>query len=135
MKHFILTAVTMVFCTFALMSKAQEAPIKEVITNQLTAFQADDFDAAFAHASPMIQGMFGSADNFGAMVRGGYPMVWRPADIRFLGLQSRAGALWQDVMIRDQEGRIHILEYEMIKDEMGWKINGVQLRPPVAGTV
>lgn len=133
MKLFVLSLVAVVFLGVAPAAQAQEEPVQKVISSQIDAFQADDFATAFTFASPMIQRIFGSPANFGAMVKGGYPMVWRPADVRFLGLESRNGGLWQDVMIRDQEDRIHILEYEMIEGESGWKINAVRLRAPGAG--
>ncbi|WP_298850436.1 DUF4864 domain-containing protein [uncultured Ruegeria sp.] len=106
---------------------AQNAEIEANIAAQIQAFKADDFAKAFTFASPNIQQLFQNPDNFGAMVRNGYPMVWRPADVRFLELREIAGALWQKVMITDGNGRFHILDYQMIPLEGGWKINGVQL--------
>ncbi|NOD86330.1 DUF4864 domain-containing protein [Ruegeria sp. HKCCD6119] len=106
---------------------AQNAEIEANISAQIQAFKADDFATAFTFASPSIQRLFQNPDNFGQMVRNGYPMVWRPADIRFLELREIAGALWQKVMITDANGRVHILDYQMIPLESGWKINGVQL--------
>ncbi|MTI03158.1 DUF4864 domain-containing protein [Roseibium sp. RKSG952] len=106
---------------------AQNAEIEANITAQIQAFKADDFSTAFTFASPNIQRLFGTPENFGVMVRRGYPMVWRPADVRFLELRKVAGALWQKVMITDSDGRVHILDYQMVQQESGWKINGVQL--------
>lgn len=109
---------------------AQETDIRSVIGNQITAFQADDFGAAFGFASPTIKGMFGSPERFGAMVRQGYPMVHRPDEVRYLGLRQESGRQVQRVMIRDGQGRVHFLDYEMIEAEGGWQINGVRLLPP-----
>ncbi|WP_037317068.1 DUF4864 domain-containing protein [Ruegeria halocynthiae] len=106
---------------------AQNAEIEANIAAQIQAFKVDDFATAFTFASPNIQNLFRTPDNFGAMVRNGYPMVWRPADVRFLELREIAGALWQKVMITDGDGRVHILDYQMVQQENGWKINGVQL--------
>lgn len=106
---------------------AQNAEIEANITAQIQAFKADDFSTAFTFASPNIQRLFGTPENFGVMVRRGYPMVWRPADVRFLELREVAGALWQKVMITDSDGRVHILDYQMVQQGSGWKINGVQL--------
>ena len=106
---------------------AQSAEIEANIAAQIQAFKADDFATAFTFASPNIQRLFGNPDNFGAMVRNGYPMVWRPSDVRFLELREVAGTLWQKVMITDGDGAVHILDYQMIQQENGWKINGVQL--------
>ena len=103
------------------------AAIESVVQGQIEAFLVDDFEAAFAFASPTIRRIFGSADNFGLMVRQGYPMVWRPADVRFLELRELGGRLFQDVMIRDRAGVFHVLEYEMVPSENSWQINGVRL--------
>ncbi|UWR03522.1 DUF4864 domain-containing protein [Ruegeria conchae] len=106
---------------------AQNAEIEANISAQIQAFKADDFATAFTFASPNIQRLFGDPDNFGVMVRRGYPMVWRPAEVRFLELREISGALWQKVMITDGDGRVHLLDYQMIRQEGRWKINGVQL--------
>ena len=104
-----------------------DAGIEATITAQIDAFLKDDFAEAFSFASPNIQGMFGSSERFGQMVRNGYPMVWRPDDVRYLELREIQGSLWQKVLIRDQAGAMHVLDYQMIQTENGWKINGVQL--------
>lgn len=106
---------------------AQNAEIEANIAAQIQAFKADDFATAFTFASPGIQQLFQNPENFGAMVRNGYPMVWRPAEVRFLELREVAGSLWQKVMIVDGSGQVHILDYQMVQQENGWKINGVQL--------
>ncbi|MEX0283679.1 MAG: DUF4864 domain-containing protein [Paracoccaceae bacterium] len=125
MRQFLIAIV--VFFGLITPSHAQNADIEATIGAQIEAFKADDFDQAFTYASPNIQGIFGTPDNFGVMVRRGYPMVWRPAEVRFLELGEVGGALWQKVMIVDGEGSVHLLAYEMIQLENGWKINGVQL--------
>lgn len=108
-------------------AKADEAAIRDVITRQIEAFKLDDFDTAFTFASPTIQNIFRTPENFGVMVRQGYPMVWRPADVEFLGAEIIAGELWQKVLIRDGAGAFHLLGYQMEQGENGWKINAVQL--------
>jgi hypothetical protein len=105
--------------------------IEATINNQLQAFTADDFATAFTFASPFIKGIFGTPENFGAMVNQGYPMVAHPGNVRMLELRQVAGGLWQRVMITDQAGNTHMLDYEMIQTPEGWQINGVQLLPPV----
>lgn len=103
--------------------------IEGVIGNQLNAFNDRDVDAAWQYASPNIKRLFGSAGNFGMMVQQGYPMVWDNADVRFLELRDVAGNLWQKVMLRDAQGGLHILDYQMVETADGWQINGVQLLP------
>lgn len=118
----------------ALPARADDQAIRDVISSQIDAFLADDVETAFTFASPTIKRIFGSPDRFGQMVRQGYPMVWRPADVEFLSIEDRGGRLFQNVMIRDRAGALHILEYEMIEGTGGWKIDGVRLRKPAAGT-
>lgn len=126
-----LAAALMVWATAARVQEgAPDAAIRGVIGDQITAFRSDDFATAFTHASPLIRDMFGTPETFGAMVRQGYPMVHRPADIRWLPLREQAGQTIQRVMIRDAAGRVHFLDYEMIPTGNGWQINGVRLVPP-----
>jgi len=120
----LLTAVCL-----ALPAAAQEEPIQNTIQSQIDAFQADDFAKAFSYASPNIKGMFGTAENFGAMVKNGYPMVHRPAEVEMQELREVAGNLWQRVRVVDQAGMAHILDYMMIETPEGWQINAVQLLP------
>lgn len=111
---------------------AQTAAIPEVqdtIFAQIEAMKADDFVTAFTYASPMIQGMFGNPENFGMMVRQGYPMVWHPSAVQMLEQREVAGALWQKVLVTDAAGASFVLDYQMIPSEGGWQINGVQLLP------
>ncbi|WP_341366953.1 DUF4864 domain-containing protein [Yoonia sp. BS5-3] len=109
---------------------AQDArAIEGVIGNQLQAFNDRDVDAAWQYASPNIQAIFRTPENFGQMVQRGYPMVWNNADAQFLELREIAGRLWQKVMIRDARGGLHLLDYEMIETGAGWQINAVQLLP------
>ncbi len=108
-------------------AKAQNAEIEATIGSQIEAFLADDFGRAFSYASPNIRSIFGTPENFGAMVRGGYPMVWRPKDVRYLELREEGVGLWQQVMITDGKGRVHVLDYQMIQVENAWKINAVKL--------
>ncbi len=134
MKQIIFAICTAAALCLAPAARAQEGPVRAVIEAQIEAFEADDFETAFTFASPTIQGMFGTAQNFGAMVKSGYPMVWRPDTLRFLALEERGGLLFQDVMVRDEAGALHILEYQMQQGESGWLINGVSIRRATAGT-
>ena len=108
--------------------------IESVISGQMEAFLADDFARAFGFASPGIRRIFRSPDVFGRMVRQGYPMVWRPAGVDFLGLRERDGRLAQRVMVTDGSGAPHLLDYFMIRTDAGWRIDGVVIvGPPAAG--
>ena len=126
----VLAVLTMIWMTVPL--HAQNTEIEGVISSQIEAFKQDDFEKAFTYASPMIQGIFGSPDRFGTMVRQGFPMVWRPADVTFQTQEMRGPLAYQRVLIRDEKGVFHTLEYELIPTETGWQINGVQFVQPPA---
>ena len=135
MLRFVLSLVLAVgFWSAAADVRAQGTDIEATITAQIEAFKADDFDQAFTYASPSIQGLFQTPENFGRMVRGGYPMVWRPDGVKYLELREAGGFLFQKVMITDGDGRLHLLEYQMIELNGAWKINGVRLlaNPPAS---
>ncbi len=104
-------------------------PIQTTIQSQIDAMAAGDFTAAFSHAAPNIKGMFGTADRFEMMVRQGYPMVVAPRDVRMLELRNVAGNLWQRVLMVDQNGATHLLDYMMVETPEGWQIGAVQLLP------
>src|SRR6056297_4243820 len=104
-----------------------EAGIEGTIQGQIEAFLADDFATAFTFASPNIKQMFGGPDRFGLMVREGYPMVWRPAEVQYLELRTEGGFPAQRVLITDENGASHLLEYRMIPAGDDWQIGGVRI--------
>lgn len=106
-----------------------QSAIEAVISDQLSDFNARDVPGAWEHASPMIQGMFGTPETFGSMVERGYPMVWDNSDARFLDLREEEGALHQRVLIDDAEGRPWVLDYQMLELPEGWRIDGVEVLP------
>jgi hypothetical protein len=126
MRAFMMAGVVL----WASVAQAQEGGIRGTIEGQIDALKADDFAQAFTFASPAIKGIFGTPERFGQMVQHGYPMVHRPAEVQFLGLEDKAGRKVQRVMIRDAAGRLHFLDYEMIEADGAWQINGVRLLPP-----
>lgn len=108
---------------------APNPDIEATIAGQFDAFRAQDVLEAWQYASPNIQSLFGSPENFGRMVEQGYPMVWAPAEVAFIDLQSFGGVLVQRVQVIDGAGTAHYLGYQMIETEGGWRINGVQILP------
>ena len=122
----IVIAVAAFSLMFAGASLAEDDP-RAVIGAQIEAFLADDFDTAFDFASPGIRRMFRTPENFGAMVRQGYPMVWRPAEVRYGASETRGAAVLQRVIVTDEGGRVHVLEYRMEPAGETWKIAGVRI--------
>ena len=109
------------------MAQADEAAVQGVIDAQIDAFKSDDFAQAFTYAHPSLRRLFGNPRNFARMVTQGYPMVHRPSSVEFLRSEGQ-GELWaQEVLIEDEQGRLHKLFYQMVSTEEGWKIGGVNL--------
>ena len=111
-------------------AQVEQLPLQDIIRQQLDAFNARDVDLAWSFASPMIQGMFGNPGNFGVMVSEGYPMVWDNSAAKFMAQREVDGRIYQQVMVQDTNGALHVLEYAMIQTAQGWKIDDVSLLPP-----
>jgi hypothetical protein len=127
--------IAAMFLAFAAPVAAQEvlAPNPEIeaaIAGQFDAFRTEDVEGAWTYASPNIQGLFRTPENFARMVEQGYPMVWAPGEVAFIDLQSFGGIVVQRVQVIDAAGVVHYLGYQMVETDGGWRINGVQLLPP-----
>lgn len=135
----LLTACALALClAFAAAPKAEAQTAEEadgilaVIGAQIEAMGVDDWDRAFSYASPMIQRIFRSPDNFSQMVTRGYPMVHRPKRFEAGALTMTPDGLNQTMFFEDQQGRVYIADYLMKQIEGDWRINGVQIRPAEA---
>lgn len=107
----------------------EAAEIRAVIEAQLAAFAADDAAKAYSFASPAIQRMFGTPEDFLMMVRTSYPVVYRPRSVLFRPLQAVDGELIQVVQMSDADGRVWLAFYKMQKQADGsWRIDGCLLR-------
>lgn len=110
------------------------AAIQSVIRSQFSAFSAGDVAMAWSYASPGIQDIFQTPEYFGAMVERGFPMVWQPGEVTFQSLGMRNGRPVQRVQVIDTQGRLHLLEYEMVQVDGNWRISAVEiLRAPALG--
>ncbi|MEO1293820.1 MAG: DUF4864 domain-containing protein, partial [Pseudomonadota bacterium] len=106
-----------------------------VIERQLERFAVDDWTGAFNFAAPSIQEMFRTPQRFGEMVRNGYPMVWRPGEVTFLGnRQDELGRMWQRLRMTDRDGVAYRVTYVLEEVGSTWRIAGVYVeREPQAG--
>ncbi|MEM1306659.1 MAG: DUF4864 domain-containing protein [Pseudomonadota bacterium] len=128
---FAVLAMTAAPATADEMSGAED--IHAVIASQLERFNADDAAGAFSHASPNIQRMFRTPENFMSMVRRGYPQIARSKDARFLDLEMKDGALLQKVLVTGRDGRAVIAAYAMVEVDGVWRIDGCFLvKPPTS---
>lgn len=112
------------------MTEADLMAIRQVIEQQIAAFQANDAVAAFSQAAPGIQVQFGTAENFVRMVEAAYPSVYRPRSVMFENLLEVEGLPAQQVMLMDQSGQLIRATYMMQQQLRGeWKISGCYLTP------
>jgi hypothetical protein len=104
---------------------SNETEYQKVIRSQIEAFSNDDMEAAFEFASPSIKSIFGNYIRFGSMVRQGYPMVFRQ-NLTFKETKSKNSVAFQNVLIEDLSGDLHLLRYRLILLKGSWKIAGVE---------
>lgn len=110
------------------LTAADRKEIRQVIADQMEAFQRDDGAAAFAYASPAIRERFGSPDNFMTMVRRGYAPVYRPRQVEFWELIEEPGKPTQQVYVVGPDGVPMLALYEMQRQPDGsWRIDGCRL--------
>ncbi|MFN3614693.1 MAG: DUF4864 domain-containing protein [Rubrimonas sp.] len=126
-----LAALTLTFAPLAAglaLADDRADAIRNVIAQQLDAFRADDWRRAYGYASPEIQRMFRNPGSFGRMVRGGYPMVWRPAEVETGPLIDGPDGPVQIMYFRDADGAHYVAAYEMKQVGGEWRIGGVKIR-------
>jgi hypothetical protein len=104
--------------------------VRAVVEAQLDAFAADDAKKAFSYAAPSIRAMFGTPERFVAMVRAGYPAVYRPASVTFLQPLWLQGQLLQGVHLTDADGAQWIATYSLERQpDKSWRISGCDVQP------
>lgn len=100
--------------------------IQGIIDQQMDAFIARDIPTAFGFASPGLQQMFQTPQNFGHMVEYGYETIWNNEDVRYLDLRQDQEHWVQRVMVSDGQGSVMVFDYFMIEADGVWRIDAVQ---------
>jgi hypothetical protein len=104
--------------------------VRAVVEAQLAAFAEDDGKRAFSYAAPSIRQMFGSPERFMAMVRGSYPVVYRPSAVIFLHPAWVQGQLVQGVQLTDAGGALWLAVYQLERQpDTSWRISGCNVQP------
>jgi hypothetical protein len=99
--------------------------VQRVIAAQLAAFAVDDADRAFDTATPQVRKAIGSSGRFLALVRGAYPMVYRPAAVTFHKPREDRGAVLQLVEIRDADAKSWLALFALERQpDASWRIGG-----------
>jgi hypothetical protein len=110
------------------MPEADRMAIRQVIESQLQAFLKDDGSMAFSFATPAIQAIFQTPDNFMAMVRAGYQPVYRPRAVSFKDIVEFNGGPAQRVIVVGPDGVPVMAVYPMRRMQDGtWRIDGCYL--------
>ena len=111
-------------------SPADTRAVRTIVEAQLDAFAADDARRAFSYAAPSIREMFATPDQFMAMVRGGYPVVYRPRSVTFLNPEWVQGQLVQGVHLTDSSGALWLAIYRLERQpDKSWRISGCEVQP------
>jgi len=111
-------------------SAADARAAKAIVSAQLDAFASDDAKRAFSYAAPAIRSMFETPERFLAMVRTGYPVVYRPAAVTFLLPLRVEGQLLQGVHLTDAAGALWLATYRLERQPDGaWRIAACDVQP------
>lgn len=107
-------------------SAADKAEFQRIITAQITAFRADDGPAAYGFAAPVVKNIFPTPEIFMAMVKQGYPQVYRPQSFDFTEtLIDPKGRHAQKMTVIGPDGKTYVALYSMEKQADGtWRISG-----------
>ncbi|RYG10010.1 MAG: DUF4864 domain-containing protein, partial [Burkholderiales bacterium] len=99
--------------------------VRGVIVAQLAALAEDDADGAFQTATPAVREAIGSSGRFLAMVRGSYPMVYRPSSVSFHKPEGGEGSVLQLVEITDGNDKSWIAMFALEQQpDNSWRISG-----------
>lgn len=109
---------------------ADTAAVRAAVQGQLDAFAADDAARAFSFAAPNVRSRMGTAERFLAMVRAGYPVVYRPASVAFLVPQVLPdGTVVQRAQMTDARGEAWLATYTLQRQkDRSWRISGCDVQ-------
>lgn len=107
---------------------AEARQVRAVVEAQLAAFGADDAERAYSFAAPNVRRQFPTPALFLAMVRGGYPVVYRPASVSFLKPERHDGDVIQSVQMTDARGDLWLAVYRLQRQpDKSWRISGCDI--------
>jgi hypothetical protein len=132
--RFFMTLLLAIFLLAPQLRAQQVAPadaeqFQRIISDQITAFRADNGLAAYSYAAPAIKRIFPSPEIFMEMVRQGYRPVYRPRRFEFGDVTEEIkGRPTQQVTIIDENGKTWSALYVFERQPDGsWKIIGCSL--------
>ncbi len=130
-------ALTLLLAVSAGPANAANADFQRIITEQISAFKADDAAKAFSYAAPDIHRRFPAPDIFMQMVKSGYAAVYRPRSYSFGAVTHELdGRPTQRVQIVDEQGQLWTALYAFEPQPDGsWLIAAVVLIREQGGDV
>ena len=107
------------------------ATIRDLISQQVAAFQNRDAEAAFALASPMVRSKFGSPQNFMMTVKTHFDYLYSTKSFSFGKHVEDDGFAFQEVeFVSAGDGSIHMILFKLIRfKDLGWRITAIQPVP------
>jgi Domain of unknown function (DUF4864) len=133
MLRSVLAVVLLAFMSVAAfaqsISEAEKTEFQRIITAQISAFRADDGPTAYSFAAPVVRNIFPTPEIFMAMVKRGYPQVYRPQAFDFTeALIDPMGRPTQKMRVVGPDGKTYEALYSMEKQPDGtWRISGCTL--------
>jgi hypothetical protein len=107
------------------LSGEEAQKVQLIISAQFEAFADDDADGAFQTATPAVREAIGNSGRFLALVRGAYPMVYRPESVRFHKPESDDGTVLQLVEITDKDSKSWLALFALERQpDSTWRISG-----------
>jgi hypothetical protein len=107
------------------LSEAETQKVQHIIVAQFEAFADDDADGAFQTATPAVREAIGNSGRFLALVRGAYPMVYRPESVRFHKPEADEGTVLQLVEITDKDSKSWLALFALEQQpDATWRISG-----------
>jgi hypothetical protein len=105
--------------------ESEVAKVQHTIATQLAAFAQDDAEGAFETATPAVREAMGTSTRFLALVRGAYPMVYRPHAVKFHKPRQDAGTVLQLAEITDGDAKSWIALFKLEQQpDASWRISG-----------
>jgi hypothetical protein len=107
------------------LSEEDTRSVERIVMAQLVAFASDDAAGAFATTTPAVRKAIGDAGRFVALVRGTYPMVYRPATVVFHKPEVNGNTVMQRVEITDDRTKSWLAMFELERQpDRSWAISG-----------
>jgi len=131
-----LTAANAAESMMRLSPKTIREAVHATVETQIDALQKGDFEKAYEMASAGIKQQF-DVRLFAALIRHGYPVLLQANEVDYGIVRDRDGEFAQmTVSLLDHHRHTIVYSYQLVKEEAGWRINGVVLEQrPAKGDI